>query len=135
MFTLEGVTTVRVTVLVGCEDADAAGRVVVVVLVAAGRVTVVVVLALGVDGLASVLGAVTVEEAGLLTEEASVGLVLAPVLTGCGLTCAGLWLSGFLTTSERALVTVLPPSLVGLLPLFPPPPALPVPVVPATRLS
>ena len=133
VFTLEGVTTVRVTVLVDCEDA--AGWAVVVELVAAGRVTVVVVLALGVDGLASVLGAVTVEEAGLLTEEASVGLVLVPVLTGCGLTWAGLWLSGFLTASERALVTVLPPSLVGLFPLFPPPPALPVPVVPATRLS
>jgi hypothetical protein len=76
---------------VDCEEADAAGLV--VVLVAAGRVIVVVevvVLALGVEGVASVLGAVTVEEAGLLTEEASVGLVLVPVLTGCGFTCAGL---------------------------------------------
>ena len=108
------------------------------VLVAAGRVTVVVVvveLALGVDGLASVLGAVTVEEAGLLTEEASVRLVLVPVLTGCGLTCAGLWLSGFLAVSERALVTVLPPSLVGLWPLLPPPPELPMPVAPLAMLS
>lgn len=78
----------RVTVPVDCEEADAAGLV--VVLVAAGRVTVVVVFALGVEDWASVLGAVTVEEAGLLTEEASVGLVLVPVLTGCGLTCAGL---------------------------------------------
>ena len=78
----------RVTVPVDCEEADAAGLV--VVLVAAGRVTVVEVFALGVDGFASVLGAVTVEEAGLLTEEASVGLVLVPVLTGCGFTCAGL---------------------------------------------
>ena len=40
MFTLEGVTTVRVTVLVGCWAADAADRVVVVELVAAGRVMV-----------------------------------------------------------------------------------------------
>lgn len=80
----------RVTVPVDCEEADAAGLV--VVLVAAGRVTVVVVVvfAPGVEDWASVLGAVTVEEAGLLTEEAFVGLVLVPVLTGCGFTCAGL---------------------------------------------
>lgn len=90
VFTSEGRTTVRVTVPVDCEEADAAGLV--VVLVAAGRVTVVVVVvfALGVEDWASVLGAVTVEEAGLLTEEAFVGLVLVPVWTGCGFTCAGL---------------------------------------------
>lgn len=41
VFTLEGVTTVRVTVLVGCDEADAAGWVTVVVLpVVAGRVVV-----------------------------------------------------------------------------------------------
>ena len=53
VFTLEGVTTVRVTVLVGCEVADAAGLLVVVAPVAAGRVMVVVAVA----GVASVLAA------------------------------------------------------------------------------
>lgn len=84
VFTLEGVTTVRVTVLVGCEDAGLAGWVTVVVppvvvgrvavgvadVVADGRVTVVVVdvvaegrVAVGVEGVEGVEG--VADEAGL----------------------------------------------------------------------
>lgn len=143
VFTLEGVTTVRVTVLLGCDDAGTAGFVVVVAPVVAGRVTVVVVVAgrlPAVAGLASVLGEVTV--VGLLAEVPLVGLALVPAGAGCVLISVGFVLLE-VTASVRAPVTVLRLSPVGLvlallptLPTLPPwLPALPMPVAPLARLS
>lgn len=82
--TLEGVTTVRVTVLDGWVVVVVAGRVVVVVVVA-GRETFVLPAGVGLTSLAagsSVLGAVTVVVVGLLVELPPVVVVVLE-LAGC----------------------------------------------------
>lgn len=106
--------------------AEVAGRVMVVGVVV-GRVVAGVVGVLpvaGVEEVTSVLGEVTVDEAGLSAAWPLRGLLFPPLLVGCGLTSAGLRLLGEVT-SLRALVTffLLSPLLVGLTlpPLLPPP--------------
>lgn len=129
--TLEGVTTVRVTVLdgwvvvvVGFETPVLPVVVGLVVLTSVRELP----LAAGfsVLGEVTVLGAVTVVVVGLLVELPSTGRTVLLSKT-CGRLSAET--GGLLVDSLRGLVTVallLPP---------PWPEALPVPVVPATRLS
>lgn len=136
---LEGVTTVRVTVPLGLDVAEA-GLVVVVGVTVLEEVTVVVVVGFVVLGLLGVVGSEAEKfdvEAGVLEV---VTLLVAgletPELTGCAVISEGLFK---LEASVRAPVTVGVVGVIGVagveLGLPPLLKELPVPVVPLARLS
>lgn len=132
--TLEGVTTVRVTVLDGWVVEEEAG-----VVVAAGRVIVVVVVApagrvLPVVAVASVRAEFTVEEFGLMSVVLLAGFTVVPVFTGFAWMSVGL---DALLISVREPFTTLLLAIVEELLLLDPLllNELPPPVVPAAIFS